>query len=29
MTDRVWNPAVVDPTLDARAATFENPSVSE
>jgi Protein of unknown function (DUF2961) len=26
MTDRVWNPAVVDPTLDARAATFENPT---
>ena len=26
MIDRVWNPAVVDPTLDARAATFENPT---
>jgi hypothetical protein len=24
--DRVWNPAVVDPTLDSRAATFENPT---
>ena len=25
MIDRVWNPAVVDPSLDSRAATFENP----
>jgi hypothetical protein len=24
--DRVWNPAVVDPNLDSRAATFENPT---
>jgi Protein of unknown function (DUF2961) len=24
--DPVWNPAVVDPTLDSRAATFENPT---
>ena len=26
MIDRVWNPAVVDPSLDSRAATFENPT---
>jgi Protein of unknown function (DUF2961) len=26
MIDRVWNPAVVDPGLDSRAATFENPT---
>lgn len=26
MIDRVWNPAVVDPNLDSRAATFENPT---
>jgi hypothetical protein len=24
--DRVWNPAHVDPELDSRAATFENPT---
>jgi hypothetical protein len=24
--DRFWNPAVVDPSLDSRAATFENPT---
>ncbi len=26
MIDPVWNPAVIDPRLDSRAATFENPS---
>ena len=26
MMDRVWNPAVVDPSIDSRAATFENPT---
>jgi hypothetical protein len=26
MIDRSWNPAVVDPSLDSRAATFENPT---
>jgi hypothetical protein len=26
MIDRFWNPAVVDPSLDSRAATFENPT---
>ena len=26
MIDWVWNPAYVDPTLDSRAATFENPT---
>jgi hypothetical protein len=26
MIDPIWNPAVIDPRLDSRAATFENPS---
>src|SRR5688572_632304 len=26
MIDRVWNPDVVDTSLDSRAATFENPT---
>src|SRR6478672_10466611 len=26
MIDPAWNPAVVDPSLDSRAATFENPT---
>jgi len=26
MIDRVWNPSSIDPRLDARAATFENPT---